>query len=52
MEMTLKIAPAFMAFSLLSQGPVRKFHWGISDARRLGRPRDDGRFFFNEGLWV
>lgn len=25
---------------------VRGFHRGILDARRLGRPRDDGRFFF------
>src|SRR5216683_6828696 len=25
---------------------VRRSHWGTSDARRLGRPRDGGRFLF------
>jgi hypothetical protein len=27
---------------------VRGFHRGTPDARRLGRPRDDGRFFFSQ----
>src|SRR5438874_182210 len=35
-----------MAFRLLNPNPVRGFHGGTPDARRLGRPRDDGRFFF------
>jgi len=36
-----------MAFRLLNPNPVRGFHGGTPDARRLGRPRDDGRFFFS-----